>query len=67
MSKPLCELIKTLNPGTKVNALTVQGTKIKVCTLVNYNESTRLATFINSNENTVIIDCDEVAAIEIVN
>jgi malate synthase len=64
MSKPICELIKTLNPGTKLSYILAQGAQIQVSMIVNYNDSTRLVTFINNSSNTVIVDCEDIAAIE---
>ncbi|OZM58338.1 hypothetical protein CIB95_01850 [Lottiidibacillus patelloidae] len=64
MSKPICELIKTLNPGTKLSGIIAQGAQIQVSNVVSYNESTRLVTFINTSGNTVIADCEDIAAIE---
>lgn len=67
MSQPVCDLLGTLNPGTPLNNITVDGATVIVFNFAAYNKSEGLATFLTPGGDFVVADCNKIGSIEFFN
>ncbi|OZM56114.1 hypothetical protein CIB95_13475 [Lottiidibacillus patelloidae] len=61
----MCQLLSTLNPGTKVNEIFMQGSSEQVAHFASYDARTRLATFVQQDGDLLVVDANRIDGVEL--
>jgi hypothetical protein len=64
---PICRILRSLDPGTPFESITVQGSTKEVRLLASFDEETNIATFIHADGNLEIVNCNEIGSFELRN
>ncbi|MET3682266.1 hypothetical protein ABID56_000345 [Alkalibacillus flavidus] len=62
---PVCDLLATLNPGTPVNEVFVNGESEPADYFASVDLNTNLAYFVQEDDDLLIADCHKIDMIEI--
>ncbi|BDH62459.1 hypothetical protein MTP04_25890 [Lysinibacillus sp. PLM2] len=64
MSRAICDLLATLNPGTPMENIIINGYTVTVENFVSFNEDAERVVFKVSDDKFLIVDCNRIGSVE---